>query len=191
MNGTKIPLTGTSGCINFANAACPKIAHRLTNRLPVLGSKSNHLGSDLQTKLKLHFSSVIEITQELRRNNVGSRKDGVRRILSNKPTFRCILKSKKLNSGFLSLFHLALKQVALYRRVLRNRYMQNPISDPQTTTIRWVTVEKCAELIGWTKDAINAMRVKGKIRMDVHWVKRNGRIFIDMAALQQWIGTGK
>ncbi|WP_306523703.1 hypothetical protein [Rheinheimera sp.] len=69
--------------------------------------------------------------------------------------------------------------------------MQDQNADPQTTTIRWVTVEKCAELIGWTKDAINALRVKGKIRMDVHWVKRNGRIFIDMAALQQWIGTGK
>lgn len=63
--------------------------------------------------------------------------------------------------------------------------------DLQTTSVRWVTVEKCAELVGWSKDAINALRVKGKIRMDVHWIKRNGRIFIDMAAFQQWIGTGR
>lgn len=187
----KLPLTETAACINFASAARPKIAHCLTSHEPDLGFYSNYLGSDLLTKLILNLSSVIEIAHEFRHKNVCSQTDGVRRILSNKPTFRCILNPKKLNSGFFSLFHLALKQVARYRRVLRNRYMQNQISDPQTTTIRWVTVEKCAELIGWTKDAINALRVKGKIRMDVHWVKRNGRIFIDMAALQQWIGTGR
>jgi len=190
MNCTKIPLTGTSRCINFTNAACPKIAHKLTHRLPVLGSKSNQLGSDLKTKLKLYFSSVIEITQELRHKNVESRKDGVRRILSNKPTFRCIFNPKKFNSGFLSLFPLALKQAVLIKHVFRKWYMHDQNSDQQITTIRWVTVEKCAELVGWTKDAINALRVKGKIRINIHWIKRNGRIFIDMAAFQQWIRTG-
>lgn len=56
--------------------------------------------------------------------------------------------------------------------------------------VKWVTVEKCAELIGWSKDAINSLRVKGKIRMDIHWTKRNGRIFIDLVAFQKWIETG-
>ncbi len=69
--------------------------------------------------------------------------------------------------------------------------MHNQETDLQATSVRWVTVEKCAELVGWSKDAINALRVKGKIRMDVHWIKRNGGIFIDMAAFQQWIGTGR
>jgi hypothetical protein len=190
MTSTNIRLTGVTGCISFTNAACPKIARRLTNLQPVLGSKSHNLGSGLQTKLKLNFSSVIEITQELRRNNVESRKDGVRRILPNKPNFRCIFNPKKLNSGFLSLFSLALKQVVFIKHALRNRYMQNQHADQQTTTINMVTVEKCAELVGWTKDAINALRVKGKIRINIHWIKRNGRIFIDMAAFQQWIRTG-
>ena len=56
--------------------------------------------------------------------------------------------------------------------------------------VKWVTVDRCAELVGWTKDAINALRVKGQLRMDIHWTKRNGRIFIDMVAFQRWIETG-
>jgi hypothetical protein len=60
----------------------------------------------------------------------------------------------------------------------------------QSYPLKWVTVEKCAELIGWSKDAINALRVKGKIRLDVHWTKRNGRIFICLPAFQDWIETG-
>ena len=56
--------------------------------------------------------------------------------------------------------------------------------------VKWVTVDKCAELVGWTKDAINALRTKGHLRMNIHWTKRNGRIFIDMFAFQKWIETG-
>jgi hypothetical protein len=56
--------------------------------------------------------------------------------------------------------------------------------------VKWVTLDKCAELVGWTKDAINALRVKGHLRMNIHWTKRNGRIFIDMPAFQRWIETG-
>lgn len=58
------------------------------------------------------------------------------------------------------------------------------------TTVTWVTMEKCCELIGWTKDQINALRTRGKIRQDIHWVKRNGRIFINVPAIQKWIETG-
>jgi hypothetical protein len=68
--------------------------------------------------------------------------------------------------------------------------MHSPNTDQQITTINLVTIDKCAELVGWTKDAINALRVKGKIRINIHWIKRNGRIFIDMAAFQHWIRTG-
>lgn len=56
--------------------------------------------------------------------------------------------------------------------------------------VKWVTVDKCAEQVGWTKDAINALRTKGHLRMNIHWIKRNGRIFIDMFAFQKWIEKG-
>lgn len=54
----------------------------------------------------------------------------------------------------------------------------------------WVTVDKCAELTGLTVNAINALRTRGKLRIDVHWVKRNGRVFINIPALQSWIEQG-
>lgn len=54
----------------------------------------------------------------------------------------------------------------------------------------WVTVDKCSELTGLTVNAINALRTRGKLRIDVHWVKRNGRVFINIPALQSWIEQG-
>jgi|GEM_PF-3445791 len=54
----------------------------------------------------------------------------------------------------------------------------------------WVTVDKCAELTGLTANAINALRTRGKLRLDVHWVKRNGRVYINIPALQGWIEKG-
>lgn len=54
----------------------------------------------------------------------------------------------------------------------------------------WVTVDKCAELTGLTVNAINALRTRGKLRLDIHWVKRNGRVFINIPALQSWIEQG-
>ena len=56
--------------------------------------------------------------------------------------------------------------------------------------VEWVTVDKCAFLVGLTKDAINAHRVKGNLRINVHWTKCNGRVFINMPAFQRWIATG-
>ncbi len=64
------------------------------------------------------------------------------------------------------------------------------MQNPALMTVTWVTLEKCCELIGWTKDQINSLRTKGKIRQDIHWVKRNGRIFINVPAIQRWIETG-
>jgi hypothetical protein len=58
-------------------------------------------------------------------------------------------------------------------------------------SVRWVTLDRCAQLVGYTKDALNALRTKGKLRMDIHWRKREGRIFIDMHAFQNWIETGR
>lgn len=66
----------------------------------------------------------------------------------------------------------------------------NSQTNSEVSSVTWVTMEKCCELIGWTKDQINALRTRGKIRQDIHWVKRNGRIFINVPAIQKWIETG-
>ncbi len=70
--------------------------------------------------------------------------------------------------------------------------MMNPTDpyNPNLGIVTWVTLEKCCDLIGFTKDQINALRTRGKIRQDVHWVKRNGRIFINLPAIQRWIEAG-
>ncbi len=190
MNCTKIPLTGTNRCISLTNAACPMIAQRLTSYDPNEGAKLNHLGPDLTTKFKLKNCGVNEINQWFGPLIACSHKYGFRRQQTIQPKHSRFLNSKTFNSDFLSRSPLALKQVVFTKHALRNRHMHNPNTDQQITTINLVTVDKCAELVGWTKDAINALRVKGKIRINIHWIKRNGRIFIDMAAFQHWIRTG-
>lgn len=65
--------------------------------------------------------------------------------------------------------------------------MNKAISDHE---IRWVTLDKCAELVGLTKDSLNALRVRGHLRMDIHWKKRQGRIYIDLVAFQRWVDVG-
>jgi hypothetical protein len=56
--------------------------------------------------------------------------------------------------------------------------------------LNWVSIDKCCELIGWTKDQVNSLRTKGKIRQEIHWIKREGRIYISIPAIQRWIETG-
>ncbi len=180
----KFALTAKKFCFNFSN--------EVYSRTDVLMCNNIAWFWQLNKILKLKLSSA-PLFQPIRfqRTSVTLLPTGSPRkyiLLINS-----IQNLKTLSSDYpYGLIQSALKQGLLsYAHALRKWFMQDQNADPQTTTIRWVTVEKCAELIGWTKDAINALRVKGKIRMDVHWVKRNGRIFIDMAALQQWIGTGK
>jgi hypothetical protein len=67
---------------------------------------------------------------------------------------------------------------------------QSKHADTEFFSVTWVTLDKCCELVGWTKDQINSLRTKGKIRQDIHWIKRNGRIFINVPAIQRWIETG-
>lgn len=64
---------------------------------------------------------------------------------------------------------------------------RNNASEIQSYGVRWVTQEKYAELVGQTKDAINSMRAKGKILLNVHWKKVNGRILINIEAMQTLI----
>ena len=52
----------------------------------------------------------------------------------------------------------------------------------------FVTIEKCAELLGLTEEAIRQYKKKGQWREKIHWFKApNGRIFINIKAVNQWI----
>ncbi|GAB6142288.1 hypothetical protein JCM14076_30170 [Methylosoma difficile] len=55
----------------------------------------------------------------------------------------------------------------------------------------YVTIEKCAELLGLTPNAIRQYKKKGQWRKEIHWHKApNGRIYINIKAVNEWI-TGK
>ncbi|MGJ0485660.1 MAG: excisionase family protein [Methylomicrobium sp.] len=53
---------------------------------------------------------------------------------------------------------------------------------------QFVTIEKCAELYGLTQEAIRQYKKKGQWREKIHWRKApNGRIFINIKAVDAWI----
>ncbi len=52
---------------------------------------------------------------------------------------------------------------------------------------RWVTVEKLVELTGLTREAIWAYKKKGKLRQEIHWVKKGRRLFIHVENFYQWL----
>lgn len=64
---------------------------------------------------------------------------------------------------------------------------RNKSTEVQTYGVKWVTLEKYAELVGQTKDAINSMRAKGKLLIDIHWKKYNGRIYLNIETTQALI----
>jgi hypothetical protein len=54
-----------------------------------------------------------------------------------------------------------------------------------------VTIEKCSQITGLTEEAIRQLKKKGQWREKIHWHKApNGRIFIDLKAVNQWIVKG-
>jgi hypothetical protein len=193
MNFQQLPLTGTEMIFTFTTAASPLFARKSRQTLSTLCNCLDVMGPDhlLETNI-YRISDHIYQPIWLRRNSVFKQQNSFNRIHTYSNNFCRIQKFKILSSGLLGLVYSSLIQSRILRTsALLEWCMHNQETDLQATSVRWVTVEKCAELVGWSKDAINALRVKGKIRMDVHWIKRNGRIFIDMAAFQQWIGTGK
>jgi hypothetical protein len=188
MNFQQLPLTVTEMIFNLTNAARPRFVLKLNSE--VLSSTRQRC-SDNHIKFK-QISALYCRSFRFKRKSVLPQPTGLLRPHRKLNNFCRIQKFKILSSDLLGLVYSSLMQSRnLCTSALLEWYMHNQETDLQATSVRWVTVEKCAELVGWSKDAINALRVKGKIRMDVHWIKRNGRIFIDMAAFQQWIGTGK
>jgi hypothetical protein len=193
MKFPQFPLTGTEMIFIFTIAAWPVIALSSRQTLRTICNCLNVMGPDHLTEKNIHRISDHRYRPLwLRRNNVFLQQKSLNSIQTYSNNFCRIQKFKILSSGLLGLVYSSLMQSRiLCTSALLEWYMHNQETDLQATSVRWVTVEKCAELVGWSKDAINALRVKGKIRMDVHWIKRNGGIFIDMAAFQQWIGTGR
>jgi hypothetical protein len=54
--------------------------------------------------------------------------------------------------------------------------------------MKWKTLDKFSEESGMSKEAIRALKKKGIWREKLHWVKAaNGRIFINVGAVEQWI----
>jgi hypothetical protein len=54
-----------------------------------------------------------------------------------------------------------------------------------------VTIEKCSQIIGLTEESIRQLKKKGQWREKIHWYKApNGRIFIDLKAVNLWIVKG-
>lgn len=54
--------------------------------------------------------------------------------------------------------------------------------------MKWISIQKCAELYGITEEAIRALKKKGDWREQTHWVKApNGRIFINVKKVDEWI----
>lgn len=59
------------------------------------------------------------------------------------------------------------------------------------TPSRFVTIELAAVLTGLTKGAIRMKIHKGVWLEDRQWVKRDGRVMIDMKGYELWAETGR
>lgn len=54
--------------------------------------------------------------------------------------------------------------------------------------MKYVTITKLAELIGYSKDAIRARIKKSVWRFNEHWIKaRDGRIHLTVEAIELWM----
>lgn len=110
---------------------------------------------------------------------------------------RRLISKPKLLTSVLWLCHarkelISFRSASAFLRASWETLMNSSDNNPnEQYSVRWVTLDRCAQLVGYTKDALNALRTKDKLRMDIHWRKREGRIFIDMHAFQNWIETGR
>lgn len=54
--------------------------------------------------------------------------------------------------------------------------------------MEWVTINKCEELSGYTRRAIENKKGKGVWKEGTHWIKApDGRIMININTIQSWI----
>lgn len=65
------------------------------------------------------------------------------------------------------------------------------MSSNLTPQIEWITVKKLSEITGETIEGIRAKIKKGKLVKGYHWVKKEGRIFINTVRYNEWISGKK
>lgn len=61
---------------------------------------------------------------------------------------------------------------------------------PAIAGIIWVTIEKAAEMLGLTRQAIYARIKRREWREGSEYKKRGHRVFINMPAIYEWIAQG-
>lgn len=60
----------------------------------------------------------------------------------------------------------------------------------QVVSSRFVTIELASVMTGFTPAAIRAKINKGIWLEDRQWIKREGRVLIDMKGYETWVATG-
>lgn len=60
----------------------------------------------------------------------------------------------------------------------------------QVVSSRFVTIELASAMTGFTPAAIRAKINKGIWLEDRQWIKREGRVLIDMKGYETWVATG-
>ncbi|MEH6542465.1 MAG: hypothetical protein V7721_00855 [Porticoccaceae bacterium] len=60
------------------------------------------------------------------------------------------------------------------------------MSKKQVLQVEWVTLKRLSELTGLTSEAIRAMIKKGKLQIDYHWHKQDGRIYLNIERFNEW-----
>ena len=61
----------------------------------------------------------------------------------------------------------------------------------QVAVARFVTIDLAASLTGYTAKAIRAKIDKGEWLEDRQYVRRDGRVLIDLRGYEQWAETGR
>lgn len=54
----------------------------------------------------------------------------------------------------------------------------------------WVLMKKYCDDTGHTPNAIHKKRNGGKIAEGIHWIKRDGNIYINVRAMDKWVENG-
>ena len=60
----------------------------------------------------------------------------------------------------------------------------------QVVSARFVTIELAAAMTGFSPAAIRAKITKGVWLEKRQWIKREGRVLIDMKGFEQWVESG-
>lgn len=184
-------LTTPKFWLNLLNAACPTIPPKL--RIEIYNLIGPMPGEEAQARnsqrpiLKTHISRLGPYNDNIQSDVFintcrTSPKNQIKSTRRRKPKTKPMPLAQLFSCG-LNVF-TSLRSVLACLCVSIRTVMS---SCNQCTQIKWVTVEKCAELVGLTKDAIDALRTKGKLRQNFHWKKWEGRVYINLQAYQNSI----